>query len=85
MLWVYPEYGGQMAIRLGDMKAVRRNLKTKHSQQSTWEVYDLAADPGEQTNLASNRQDVIEQAVEVLSHETDENHVFPMPPPSTAG
>jgi len=85
MLWVYPEYGGQMAIRLGDMKAVRRNLKNKPSHPSAWEVYDLAADPGEQTNLASKRQDVIEQAVEVLSRETDENDVFPMPPPSTAG
>ncbi len=85
MLWVYPEYGGQMAIRLGDMKAVQRNLKNKPSHPSAWEVYDLAADPGEQTNLASKRQDVIEQAVEVLSRETDENHVFPMPPPSSAG
>ena len=81
LLWVFPEYGGQMAVRLGDMKAVRRNLKKKKSESTPWEVYDLATDPGETTDLAEKRPDVVAAAVEVLLQQTSRNSVFPMPKP----
>ena len=81
LLWVFPEYGGQMAVRLGDMKAVRRNLKKKKSESTPWEVYDLATDPGETTDLAEKRPDVVAAAVEVLLQQTSTNSVFPMPKP----
>ena len=81
LLWVFPEYGGQMAVRLGDMKAVRRNLKKKKSELTPWEVYDLARDPGETTDLAAKRPDVIAAAVQVLLQQTSQNSVFPMPKP----
>jgi arylsulfatase A-like enzyme len=29
MVWVFPEYGGQVAVRIGGMKAVRQRLATK--------------------------------------------------------
>lgn len=82
LVWVFPEYGGQVAVRMGDMKALRRNLSRK--MRGDWEVYDLAKDPGETTNLASSRPDVIEQAVAVLKQQTTENTVFPVPVPLTA-
>ena len=81
LLWIFPEYGGQMAVRLGDMKAVRRNLKKKKSESTPWEVYDLATDPGETTDLAEKRPDVVAAAVEVLLQQTSSNSVFPMPKP----
>lgn len=77
LLWVFPEYGGQMAVRLGDMKAVRRGLL--QPGRSQWEVYDLAKDPGETTDLARDRRDIIQKAVHVLHEETSDNDVFPMP------
>ena len=80
-LWVFPEYGGQMAVRLGDMKAVRRNLKKKKSESTPWEVYDLATDPGETTDLAEKRPDVVAAAVKFLLQQTSTNSVFPMPKP----
>ena len=70
-----------MAVRLGDMKAVRRNLKKKKAELAPWEVYDLARDPGETTDLAATRPDVIAAAVQVLLQQTSHNSVFPMPKP----
>ena len=70
-----------MAVRLGDMKAVRRNLMKKKAELTPWEVYDLARDPGETTDLAAKRPDVIAAAVQVLRQQTSHNSVFPMPKP----
>lgn len=77
MVWVFPEYGGQVAVRMGDFKVVRQRLKTK--TPGPWEVYDLAQDPGERRDLAANRRDLIEQAIRVLKSEVAENPMFPVP------
>ncbi len=79
MVWVFPEYGGQVAVRVGDLKAVRQRLSTP--QPGPWEVYDLAADAGETRDLASTRGDVIRQVEDVLRRETAENAIFPLPMP----
>ncbi len=79
MLWVFPEYGGQVAVRIGHMKLVRQNLKTKNP--GPWEVYNLEKDPGETTNLAATEHDLIKQAEAILLREVDENPTFPLPIP----
>ncbi len=79
MVWVFPEYGGQVAVRLGDMKVVRQRLLAP--EPGPWEVYDLAADPAEARDLASSRPDLIRQAQEVLRRESSPNAVFPLPIP----
>lgn len=76
MIWVFPEYGGQIAVRLGDMKVVRQNLQRK--EPSEWEVYDLMNDRSEQHNLAASRPDVIRQAEDVLRREVSRNAYFPL-------
>lgn len=76
LLWVFPEYGGQVAVRLGDMKAVRQNLKTKNP--GPWELYDLAKDPTETTDIAAAHPDTVKQAEELLKKETSPNRVFPL-------
>ncbi len=78
MLWTFPEYGGQFAVNFGNLKVVRQGLRTK--QPGPWELYDLDRDPGESTNLAAERPEVVKQAVELLQSQTDLNSVFPMPP-----
>jgi arylsulfatase A len=80
MLWVFPEYGGQVAVRIGSMKLVRQNLKTK--TPGPWEVYDIDKDPGESTNLASTQPDLIKQAEAILLREVSENITFPLTIPS---
>jgi arylsulfatase A-like enzyme len=76
MVWVYPEYTGQVSVRLGDMKIMRRGLKTKKIQP--WEVYNIAADPGEKENLAAKHPELIQEALSVLKRETRENEIFPL-------
>lgn len=76
MVWIFPEYGGQLAVRMGDFKAVRQGLKTKSRQP--WEIYNLAADHGETSNLAATRKDLVAQAEAILKRETAENAVFPL-------
>jgi arylsulfatase A-like enzyme len=83
MVWVFPEYTGQVAVRIGDKKAVRQGLKTK--KPGSWEVYDIAKDRGEKTDIAADHADVIQQAEEVLKKEVGENSIFPMEMPAVAG
>jgi arylsulfatase A-like enzyme len=80
MLWVFPEYQGQVAVRLGDFKLVRQGLKTK--TPGPWEVYDLSQDRAEANNLAASRGDLIRQAEDLLRREVSENLVFPVPIPA---
>jgi len=83
MLWVFPEYGGQVAVRLGDFKVIRQGLKTK--SPGTWEVYNLKTDRGEQHDVAADHPELIAQALEILKAESADNSVFPVPIPELQG
>ena len=76
MLWVFPEYGGQVAVRIGDFKVVRQGLAG--AKPGEWEVYNLAMDLGETNNIAEARRDIVARAVDILSKEVQENRVFPL-------
>lgn len=80
MVWVYPEYGGQVAVRLGQHMVLKRNLKTK--RPGPWEVYHIEDDPGQDHNLAATREDLIREAVAVLQREAPANPVFPIKIPA---
>jgi hypothetical protein len=82
MVWVYPEYSGQVAVRLDHFKVLRRGIATK--RPGPWEVYDIATDIGEQSNLADSRKDLIEKAVAILREQTSENAIFPLTLPPVA-
>lgn len=76
MLWVFPEYGGQVAVRIGDFKLTRQKLNTK--RPSTWEVYNLAKDIAEKNDIATEKPDLIQQANELLRREVSANTNFPL-------
>ncbi len=76
MVWVFPEYGGQVAIRLGNFKVMRRGLKA--AKMEDWEVYDIAADRNETRNLASEKPDLIREAAAALKAASTDNEVFPL-------
>jgi arylsulfatase A-like enzyme len=70
----------QQAIRWGEWKAVR-NRPTRE-----WELYDLKADPGEETNVAAAHPDVPERVVAICREaHTPERHYGPAPPEKPAG
>jgi arylsulfatase len=68
LYWELAGYGGQQALRLGDWKAVRRELK-KGNQRV--ELYDLAQDPQEARDLAGERLDLAAE----LARQLDAQHV----------
>jgi choline-sulfatase len=53
-------YENQVAIRVGDLKYIRRLLSGRE------ELYDLSADPGERISLMANRPDAIEECSRLL-------------------
>lgn len=76
MIWVFPEYQGQVAVRLGDFKLVRKGLKT--ATPLAWEVYDLVQDRVESNNLAASHGQMIREAEELLRREVSDNRIFPV-------
>ena len=53
----YPEKRGQVALRMGDWKGVKVEMKT--NSNSTWELYNLKEDPQELKNLAQQYPEII--------------------------
>jgi arylsulfatase A len=68
-----PGYGGQQCVRVGDWKLVRQNLNggPKNKKSPTTELYNLADDPAETTDVAAKHPDVVER----LSAIAREQHV----------
>lgn len=77
MVWAFAGYGGQVAIRMGNFKAVRRNVSRKN-QPSEWELYDLSKDIGEKKNIAGKFPKIVQKAVATAKAEIVENKLFPV-------
>lgn len=60
LYWEYHGAGGAQAVRFGNWKALRRNVKQKSGLPI--ELYDLKSDPGERTNVATDHPDLVEKA-----------------------
>lgn len=80
MVWAGGSYGGQISVRMGDIKVTRRDLfidrKTGKSKAKNWEVYHLSKDISEKNNLAATRREDIRKAVEILQREYTPNPDF---------
>ena len=69
MIWGGGAYHGQIAVRLGEIKALRRKLFPHEKANLDWEVYDLAQDSGETQNKASQCPDLLEKVIQILERE----------------
>ncbi len=63
----YPENGGQVAVRMGNWKGVKKQL-IKNPKVS-WELYDLSKDPSEQNNIAEAHKDILKQFDAIVKKE----------------
>jgi arylsulfatase len=73
--WIGWELFGNSAIRMGDWKMVRLCAP---SGTGDWQLYDLAADPGETTDLASERPEIRDQLLRHWDeYESSNNVIFP--------
>lgn len=77
LFWSFPGYGGQCAVRFGDIKAVRKNLLK--NPNAPIEIYDLKKDPAETTDIASERPDLVKRARELMAQEHRASAEFPLP------
>jgi arylsulfatase len=66
MYWEFTENDGQMAIRMGDWKGIRKNMKAGNL---AWELYDLANDPTESVNLAKQHPKIIRKIDKIAKRE----------------
>ncbi|MCG8311214.1 MAG: arylsulfatase [Cytophagales bacterium] len=66
LYWEFPAYHGQQAIRMGDWKGIRKNIFKGNLEI---ELYNLANDPREEKNVASENPEIIERMTYLLKHE----------------
>ena len=79
--WPFPGYGGQEAVREGDWKLVRRDLAKAAKEGSpapAWQLFDLARDPKETTDLAAAHPDVVARLAATAQRSYVESARFPL-------
>jgi arylsulfatase len=67
LYWEFTSYGGQLAVRMGNMKAICKNVRKKNNMK--FELYDLEKDPQEQNNIAEQHPDIINRVHQILNDE----------------
>ncbi len=70
--WELHEGGPIQAVRFGNYKAVKKGPK------AALELFDLAKDPGEQTDLANTKPDLVSKAQELLNAAHTETPDWPL-------
>jgi arylsulfatase A-like enzyme len=70
----YPENGGQLAIRIGNWKGVKMNVRK--NPKGKWELYDLLADQYERNNVAEKHPEIIEKMNAILKREHTHPHIL---------
>ncbi len=83
LYWPFPGYGGQQAVREGNWKLVRRDLAAKAksgrvASTEHWQLYDLASDPHETTDVAAQHKDVVTRLALYASTHYDASAEFPL-------
>jgi len=74
LYWEFHEAGGRVAVRQGDWKAVRYEVLEK--PDGPVELFDLAKDPGETTNLAAQFPDRVAAMKTIFRQARTESPVF---------
>ena len=75
LYWEFHEQGGKTAVRMGNWKAVKRNVDK--TPQGSVELYDLSNDIGEATNVASSNPEIVKRMEEIMKHAHTPSEVFP--------
>ena len=70
--YLYWEYHGKQAVRMGDWKAVR------HGVSQPLELYNLADDIGEQLDLAAENPEVVARIDDIMQNGRTPSELFPL-------
>lgn len=69
----FPEKSGQVAVRIGNFKGVKSQLKK--NKQAPWELFDLANDLSESHDIAKNHPEVLKQMDEIVKNQHRPSHI----------
>ena len=67
-------YLQSQAVRMGNWKGVRENLKNK--PEAPLELFDLSKDPSEQNNVAEDYPDIVNQILRIMNEEHTDSPYF---------
>jgi len=70
--YLYWEYQGRQAVRLGDWKGYRSNV------DGPIELYDLGGDIGETRDVAAQHPEVVARMADVMANGRTESELFPL-------
>lgn len=75
LYWEYPEYNGQVAVRMGKWKILWKNIKKGNKNI---ELYNLEKDLSEAINIADNHPEIVDKLFDIIKkeHSTPENQSF---------
>jgi arylsulfatase A-like enzyme len=77
----YPDDGGQQCVRVDNWKAVRQRLNPRPAaklEPGPIELYDLARDPQESTDVAAENPEVVARLAKLLKAQHVKSDVFPI-------
>lgn len=69
----FPEKGGQVAVRMGNFKGVKSNMKK--DKDAKWEIYDLKNDEKETTDISSQHPELVKQLDAIVKKEHQPSHI----------
>ncbi|MCL4637597.1 MULTISPECIES: arylsulfatase [Olivibacter] len=70
----YPEKGGQLAIRKGDWKAIKLNMKG--NRKAKWMLFNLGEDPRETNDLAQQHAELLHEFDRIVAREHQPAHIL---------
>jgi len=70
--YLYWEFQGRQAVRMGNWKAYRR------AADGDFELYDLEGDRGETVNMASENPEVVSRISQIMIEARTESELFPL-------
>jgi len=77
-----PGYGGQQCVRVGDWKAIRRNMnpgpKAKQVKPTPTELYNLATDRSEKMNVAAEHPEIVAKLEAIMKEQHVRSALFPL-------
>tara|TARA_Y100000588_G_scaffold389695_1_gene493163 strand:+ start:3250 stop:4890 length:1641 start_codon:yes stop_codon:yes gene_type:complete len=66
LYWEFPSYQGQQAVRMGNWKAIRKNIFKDNLQL---ELYNLETDPIEENDVAADHPEIVSKIEAILVQE----------------
>ncbi len=77
LYWEFHEKTGRQAVRKGEWKLVR--YQVFEPENTTTELYNIPADPGEKNNVAADHPEIVEELTALLEKSRKESETFPFP------